>query len=371
MKQSKIFFLALSGALIAPHEAQSKACVNPVSVVCPQISCSANVVHISQADVGSAGYSLDIPGTRYCLVESITWTPTISGTPTAPVSAFQITASNIEFDLNGYTIQQSGTANFAVGINITNGGFAPGKPNLNNIIVKNGTVQNFATAGIYVDPIDELLFEDLYVVKNGYSGYILCPCTAHRVGGIIYPSYLPNDLPPGPNQFQNNHIFRNVHADFNGGSLDTDAIWTHGMNIANVNSVLIQNCSFNNNFNNNPSPLGFALLLSFGLNIFNTANVLVQNSQFNENTANAAFVVVAGLDTQDGGSNITVQNCTFDSNRSNQSDCKALACGIPSMLIESCTFNNNISTVGNCYGAYLSVNYADVINCQANFNQAE
>ena len=205
MNQQKILFLALIGAIIVPHEAQSKACVNPVSVVCPAIDCGVNVVHISQADVGPNGIVLDTPNTRYCFVESITWAPPAVTTlnravpgPSSPIAAITITASNIELDLNGYTLQQSGTASYAVGIYITNGTDPSsvtdiGTP-LHNIIVKNGNIQNIQTAGILVNKVNEFLLEDLYVTNNGASGYFLCPCGAQRAGGIVYVSFVPGQI---------------------------------------------------------------------------------------------------------------------------------------------------------------------------------
>lgn len=284
-------------------------------------------------------------------------------------------------DLNGYTLQQSGDANYTVGVFITNGTADDdfSQPNLQNVIVKNGTVQNIATAGFFVNKVDDLLLQDLYVLKNGYNGYILCPCGAHRVGGIIYPSNFPQDLPVGVNsQFQNNHILRNVHADFNGGSQDASFSFgaaTHGLNIANVNTIVIEDSSFNNNFNSDSTSATNSA--AYGANVFNSTNVTINNSTFNSNatiSSNLGVVIGLGFEASTAGG-FLIQNSTFNGNSSvNGSayglDIAGIIAGTFGMLdgeIINCQAHENFAAV-EAAGFITNSYNTSFINCSANSN---
>ena len=203
--------------------------------------CNARVYCITQKDVGPDGYCpIRKPGI-YRFKEDITWCPKKSGTPTEPVSAFRIETENVLLDLDGFTLKQKGDASYTVGVFITNNkSFTDTTtPPLKNIIVRNGRITNIATTAMLVNKADELLLENLNLVNNGYSGYILCPCTAHRAGGIVYSSFV------GVTPFLKNHIWRNVHADSNVSS--TNEVYIQGADISVVDQVSIENCTFNSN----------------------------------------------------------------------------------------------------------------------------
>lgn len=254
-------------------------CVSPVKIVCPAIDCGVNIVHISQADVGPGGYDMDTPG-RYCLIEDINWAPTASGTPSDPLAAFRITSSNVEFDLNGYVI--TGPDNFTNNVGIKVG---TDDSTLTNVVIlggSTGSIQNF-TLGIFADPVNNLLIQDLSALNNGAAGSITNNGLTF-VGGI---AVVGNNGGSGSSQ---NIVLRRVNTSFNGGVAGTIA--TYGTLLTFVNSALIEDSQFNQNTSANNA--------TFGLYLSRTNDVDVRGSQANENIG---AIAVAGfrIDETGGG----------------------------------------------------------------------
>jgi hypothetical protein len=211
--------------------------------------------------------------------------------------------------LNGYTLRQKGDASFAVGIFITNGSkisdletVSPQHPALNNITIRNGLVEHMATGAILVNKVNNLTFEDLNLTRNGYSGYILCPCGAQRAGGMIYSSFFPGQIPA---PFLNNHIWRNVHCDSNSTTQPNALVFPlQGADISAVDNVIIENCTFNNN--------SATETFVNALELLNNTNVKISNSQANGNTAiTSSATGFAGNLT-----NFIFENCQANSNSS-------------------------------------------------------
>lgn len=287
MRFSLLFMLLASTTLL-----QGKSCVSPVKIVCPTpptIDCGTNIVHISQADVGPAGYTIDTPG-RYCLIEDITFSPTGSGTSSDPLAAFRIISSNVEFDLNGYVI--TGPDNFTNNVGIKIG---DADSIITNVVILggiSGSVQNF-TLGIFADPVNNLMIQDLSALNNGTSGSITNNGLTF-VGGIaIVGSETPSK----------NVILRRVNTSFNGGV--SGAVATYGTLLNFVLSGLIEDCQFNLNTSTNNA--------TYGLFISNTSDIDVRDSQGNDNTAATA---VAGfyIDETSGDGRTQLSRNTANSN---------------------------------------------------------
>lgn len=268
-----LFFILLFSAMAL----QGKPCTSPVRVVCPTIDCGVNIVHISQADVGPAGYVISTPG-RYCLIEDITWAPTASGTPSAPVAAISILSSNVELNLNGYVL--SGPSNFTNNIGIKVGSE---NATISNVVILGGSagsVQNFSL-GIFADPVNNLLIQDLSALNNGAAGSITNNGLTF-VGGI---AVVGTNGGPGSSQ---NVVLRRVNTSFNGGV--GGAIATYGTLLTFVNSALVENSQFNQNTSPNNA--------TYGLFLSRTNDVDVRDSQGNDNVG---AIAVAGFRIDESG----------------------------------------------------------------------
>ena len=248
---------AIMCMLTANSSLLARACVRPVTISCPTVDCDINVVHIAQSNVGPAGYVISAPG-RYCFIEDITFTPSGPGTATVPVAGITITSSNVELDLNNYTFTGPTGVPNVVGIKVASASLP-----LTNVIIHGGTIQNF-TLAIFVDPVNNMLLENLWLTNNGKIGALsignqnspsvppVAPFTV--VGGL---AVIGTGVPGSPpSTTQNNIIIRNVHANFNGGT--TSSSTTYGTLLANVGNVLVENSEFNNNWSVTSVGRGFA-----------------------------------------------------------------------------------------------------------------
>lgn len=275
MKHIPILRFSFLILLFSAMALQGKTCTSPVRVVCPTIDCGVNIVHISQADVGPAGYVISTPG-RYCLIEDITWAPTASGTPSAPVAAISILSSNVELDLNGYVL--SGPSNFTNNVGIKVGSDLA---IITNVVIQgggSGSVQNF-TLGIFVDPVNNILIQDLSALNNGIAGSISSNGLTF-VGGIA----VVGNVTPSKNV-----TLRRVNTAFNGGV--AGAIATYGTLLDFVTSALVENSEFNFNVSENN--------ITYGLFLSRTFDVDVKDSQANDNSG---AIGVAGFSLfGDGG----------------------------------------------------------------------
>lgn len=234
MKHIPIIRFSFIVLLFSVPVVQARTCTGPVKIVCPAIDCNVNVVHISQADVGPGGFTISIPG-RYCLIEDITFSPTASGTPAAPLAAITITTSNVQLDLNGYVL--SGPLDPAiintVGIKVGTG------PLLSNVQILgggSGSVQGF-TLGIFVDPVDNVLIEDLSAISNGQTGSVIINGSSF-VGGIAVVGT--------PVTNSQNVVLRRVNTSFNGGT-PVALTSTFGTLLNWVTSATVENSQFDNN----------------------------------------------------------------------------------------------------------------------------
>jgi parallel beta-helix repeat protein len=252
MKRVPILFLPLFIMLFSAMEIMGRSCTSPVQVICSPtacVGCNVNVVHISQADVGPAGYVISTPG-RYCLIQDITWAPTASGTPTAPLAAITILSGNVELELNGYVL--TGPTNFT-----NNVGIKIGTPlaTISNVVItggSSGSIQNFSL-GIFVDPINNLLIQDLSTINNGFAGSITSNGQTF-VGGIAVVGN------PGTTTLSENVVLRRVNASFNGGVAGT--ISTVGTVLFYVQSAVVEDSQFNENTSLNNATQGLAIIQS-------------------------------------------------------------------------------------------------------------
>ena len=128
------------------------------------------------------------PG-RYCFFENAIWNPQTGGDCNFPAAGITIASNNVTIDLNGYTYSQQTNVNgqplvqFAVGIKIN--------PGVQNVIIRNGTMEKFASYGIYAkatvgNDISTLLIEDMTMRFCGLNssvsdGLQLAPC-----GNILF-----------------------------------------------------------------------------------------------------------------------------------------------------------------------------------------
>lgn len=239
--------------------------------------CSSKIFSITQKDVGQDGYPpIKEPGI-YKFKENISWCPIKNGTHTKPVAAFKIQTCNVKLDLDGFTFRQKGKATNTVGVFITNDKpFTDtiSKP-IENVIVRNGAIENIATAGILVSHVNVLLLENLFIKKNGNRGYILSPALTgnnRRAGGIIYPTILGEPI-------QHNHIWDNVHCDFNGPNQDP-SVDIHGFVISGTDTLFLCNGSNDNNISTSSSKSD----IIFGFFEFDR-NIKVENWSLNGNQA--------------------------------------------------------------------------------------
>ena len=313
-------------ALISGAGLWAKACVKPVSVVCipcpspcpsPNLTltgpffftgpfftgpicctgCDSNVVVITQADIinsAPTGYLISAPG-RYCFGEDLSYTPATGGSSTDPAAAIRITASNVELDFNNYTLTGPGAVPNVVGVKVASPGVT-----LFNVIVHNGTAQNF-TLGLLVDPVVNLLLENMYFTRNGVlgSGFIMggdqsipnFPATPFSfVGGFaILGSGSPAPVPTALTTTQNEVIIRNVHATYNGGTTALAA--TYGGLIANSSNVWVEKSTFD--FNTSVNSIAHGLRS----NLFNQVTII--DSTANRNSGALQAVGFSFLGTVD------------------------------------------------------------------------
>ena len=361
--------------------------------------CNAKVYCITQKDVGSDGYCpIRKPGI-YRFKENITWCPKKSGTDLDPVAAFKIEVGNVELDLDGFTFKQEGGANYTAGIFITNGGAFSDTmtPPLENIVIRNGTITNVATAGIFVNKVSQLLLENLTIVKNGYSGYFTAPDTLQQAGGIVYPSFIPPTVP-----FLKNHILRNVHADSNSGSfIDSDFYIVTGALISLVDNLSIENCTFNYN---SCGTVGSSVSGGgVGIQLDTSTNVRVVDSQANGNTALglgytygfAAFATNFSFENCQANANTgyyyaegyglspalansmngAFSNCSANSNSTTSTTLLGGHTGGfdtqgVGNIFNNCQANNNTSAAGVVYAFFFNSTDASYTDCQANNNSS-
>ncbi len=250
---------------LAPVLLQAVSCSKlPFTVQCPSASCDVNVVHISQADVGPSGYFITTPGV-YCLIEDINWAPTSSGAFGIPAPAITIdvpAGGDVVLNLNGYYLSQApgNTQIFTAGIKVTS--------NMNNIIIENGTVKNFGTVGIYIDPVVNLTLRDLTVNNIGAAGGLILGLDTAVVGIAI----------SGISDFSSSGLVNidNVHVYGVSPTLPIPSLASYGLYITATFEVNIRNSSFSRNIN--------YLGQVGGLNITTSnAQVRLYNVEANEN----------------------------------------------------------------------------------------
>lgn len=168
---------------------------------------------ISSKDIGHHGYTISKPG-NYTLIENIDFEA-----HGINQSAIIIESDNVVLDLCNHYITQINESAGAVGISI-NG--------QENVVVENGTVSNFFTAGIRVNSDSRYItLRNLNAFRNGRNNDPVLDVG----GGIVITSALPDAV-------TNDILIENVNASENSLA---------GLILSGVTDVLVVHSKFNNN----------------------------------------------------------------------------------------------------------------------------
>lgn len=109
---------------------------------------------ITQADVTAATFVINASGT-YCVEENLT--AGFAGT-----SMIDIQADDVTLNLNGFTLDGNNSVNQVVNV-----------ATRNNIVIKNGVVQNSSANGINISNSSNMLLEGCDVINNALNGIII------------------------------------------------------------------------------------------------------------------------------------------------------------------------------------------------------
>ncbi len=213
--------------------------------------------------------TIDQPGS-YKLVENIT----VSDTDTNGIT---ISASNVELDLNGFTIAGPGynSGSSGNGINVSD-------DTLYNIAIRNGNIRNFRGRGISVHAtsgaIENVTLNNLRLDTNGEWGVYLYGTLPALVEDCLF---------------------------YNNGAGGADAAAVGGLNI--FSSTIVRNNAFYYNE-------------GYGIYLYNTAgdgNVIegntISNTQDQAGLSTDAGIYVAGVENRIDG-NLCIDNTTADIN---------------------------------------------------------
>ncbi len=272
--------------------------------------------------------------------------------------------------------------------------------NVNNIIIKNGTVKNFGTVGIYVDPVVNLTLENLTVANIGSSGALVLGLDTLAAGIII--SGINNFSSSGIVNINNVHVYGVSPAAF------LVPIAGYGLYITTTFEVNIRDSSFSRNINYF-GQIG-------GLNITTSnAQIRLYNVEANENygltnaygmlfqysmdiecvNCNACANSINGVVSNNNGGvpyivdgivfssccDYTLINCRADQNIANVTSTAATgpiqrASGFEAYRsadgnFEGCVANSNFApgfTGSSAYGFHLSSDNTKLTNCFATNN---
>lgn|GEM_PF-1532010 len=303
-------------------------------------------------------------------------------------AAITITTSDVTIDLQGKSIRASGAAD--TGINIGSNGIG-----YENITIRNGKILGFNGRGIFaVNGSQNLFFEDLTIsgtspLSNGFIGFYLfgnpglvrttnvnvknCQTSNGQYGtyfascdniNMINSSFNNNNQQGLFLQNCNTMLFQNCYANVNthnGCLMDTCNNITFMDSFFNFNGVAgiltenacncltIQHCQFSNN---SGGMITGAANSSFGISVSVGSNLnasIIKDSDFSFN-----MNIMRGTGAALGGSNIVVENCTFNGNGATGAsalEAEGVELGETfSSIMRNCIANGNFSSTSTAAG---------------------
>lgn len=108
---------------------------------------------ITQADVGTTGYTISTSG-KYYLAENITFNPGAAAT------AITISAQYVTVDLNGKTLKQGNATGGVNSINVNSG---------SNVTIQNGFIQDFTNHAIVTINAYRLIVKDIFIDNSPWG----------------------------------------------------------------------------------------------------------------------------------------------------------------------------------------------------------
>jgi hypothetical protein len=158
-------------------------------------SCEAKETTIITIPTG--GYAITTPG-RYCLQSTQSWTPNANN-----IGAITITASDVDLNLNNYSITQANTTSSGnFGIIVTGGA--------KKVRIHDGTLENFSGGGILLTnpvgtvscggfingpTVEKVTIERIQVAFSGYNGpFTLAGTNGAWAGGVLISGQPGNEI---------------------------------------------------------------------------------------------------------------------------------------------------------------------------------
>jgi hypothetical protein len=291
-----------------------------------------SAVPICPKDIGRHGLVVARPG-EYYLTGNISYDP--KGTNPA-IRISSRAKGNVTIDLNGFTLSQRSKKVLNINGIVVD-------PGLDNILIKNGTVENFSNAGISVGApqaavVSNLKISNINALNNAISSQDVAYINVPGGGGMIIAT--AQDI-----------IIEN--SSFNGNAFG-------GMFVLDFDKLTVTNSHFDDNtWANNQvgsssadPTINVAVALPCGLYAFyypSVNDIVFSNCTFDRNTSIGAIDVLEIV----GGNNVSIDSCTFNDN----------SCIVSDQVVSD-TFGGSfsLSTV------YLDGSNITVDNCQVNSN---
>lgn len=246
-----------------------------------------------------------------------------------------ITANNVIFDLKNYGLSQISTNTMTelIGIFVA--------PNLSNITIKNGTIENVSGVGIYVsDGCSQVYLENLLLSSCNEGGILLAGnTTGTGINEVTIKNCLINDIIP------------------------TDSNNAYGLRLIATSNIIIENCIINNS----------QTILSttgYGISLESCSNGEIDHCK-SYNNGGTLFGAGIAISNSNGCS---LFNCNAGNNLVTSLSQTGTACGFyitlsNLLLFSNCLGNHNINNTGNAMGFY-SLNNSNIFfeNCIAGAN---
>ncbi len=276
------------------------------------------------------------PG-KYSVAQDLNWAPSMAGQ-----AGITVAISDVVIEFNGRTYKQTdSTQANCIGVLIN--------PNLINVQLLNGTLENFSLWGIKGLGGDrELLFDHINTYSCGYNGSDSVNGTSGSGGmelldfGSFSTKILGNPFPLNP-------IFDVVirNCNFNDHYSNNSASNYFGLKPAaffGVNQLLIQNCNFNNNAQlNSGSASGFMATVD----VEACQGIRVENCNINQNSVfngvgliNVYFNVVSDIEVR----NCIANDIAFHGPSNNGFVGYGVDHGSKDVLFENCLAQNFIAS---------------------------
>jgi hypothetical protein len=331
--------------------------------------CAITTQYISQASIGTTGYTIAQPG-HYVVTENITFSPLATAT------AIMITTSGVTLDLNNYFIQQGSVAAAVNGVTVAN--------SLMDIVIKNGTISRFTSdcvrllSGSNVITLSNLqclnstarygLLADGLLVDGSYVSDIViadCLCKGNFLGGGFF--FAVNGVAMYNTKFNDNVNLGLVasscvswnleNCQFNKNFVATAlATSVTGLLANSCLAFSIENCQCNDNIYQ-----GLQFGAAAGLNAISCSGWTIRNSSFNNNTNDSSIALggqIAGatISTPAVDNGFILENCNFlaniatsTTNVANFSKGVSITAGGEGVVLKGCKFIGNrvINPSGN------------------------